>query len=197
MRWLPRRLAVLVCLVAAADATPALPAAAGGRVVDLAGRPTDPLEHRGKAATVLVFTRTDCPIANRYAPELRRLHDTYAPKGAAFWLVYVDPAETVETIEQHRRSFGLGFEALRDLDHSLVGLTGATVTPEVAVFTGASEEPRLVYRGRIDDRAVELGRIRPTPTRRDLAEVLEALVSGGAVLPHTTKAVGCFISALP
>jgi hypothetical protein len=41
---------------------------------------------------VLVFVRTDCPISNRYAPELRRLQDRFAPRGMAFWLVYPDPA---------------------------------------------------------------------------------------------------------
>src|SRR5262249_25533340 len=122
-----------------------------GRVLDLAGRPADPLAHPGRAATVLVFTRTDCPVSNRYAPELRRLHDRFAARGVAFWLVYADPVEGPEVIEAHRRSFGLGFDALRDPDHVLVRLTGATVTPEVAVFAGASRPPPMVYRGRIDD----------------------------------------------
>jgi hypothetical protein len=179
-----------------------------GRVLDLAGRPADPLSRAG-AATVLVFTRTDCPISNRYAPELRRLHDRFAPRGAAFWLVYADPSETVEAIEAHRRAFGLGFDALRDPDHALVRLTGATVTPEVAVFAAragaaaadgnASGEaaPRMVYRGRIDDRAVDFGRTRVEPTRHDLAEVLETILSGGTVAPRTTTAVGCFIAARP
>ena len=172
------------------------PAPSGGRVLDLAGRPADPLAHPG-AATVLVFTRTDCPISNRYAPELRRLHDRFTPRGAAFWLVYADPSETVEAIERHRRSFGLGFDALRDPDHALVRLTGATVTPEVAVFAPSAGGPRMVYRGRIDDRAVDFGRVRAEPTSRDLAEVLEALLSGASVSPRTTRAVGCFIAALP
>jgi AhpC/TSA family protein len=180
-----------------------------GRVLDLAGRPADPLARAG-AATVLVFTRTDCPISNRYAPELRRLHDRFAPRGAVFWLVYADPSETVDAIEAHRRSFGLGFDALRDPDHALVRLTGATVTPEVAVFAaraggadgaggeaGGGAGPRMVYRGRIDDRAVDFGRTRVEPTRHDLAEVLETILSGGTVAPRTTTAVGCYIAARP
>jgi len=171
-------------------------AAAGpGRVLDLDGRPADPLA--GNGVTVLVFTRTDCPISNRYAPELRRLQDRFRPRGAAFRLVYVDPSETVEAIRAHRRAFGLGFEAVRDPDHALVRLAGATVTPEVAVFTGGAGGRRMVYRGRIDDRAVDVGRTRPAPTRHDLAEVLEALAAGGSPAPRTTAAVGCIIPARP
>jgi AhpC/TSA family protein len=174
------------------------PAAAGtpavSLVVDLSGRAVDPLPARGAGPTVLVFTRTDCPLSNRYAPTLRRLHDRFASRGASFWLVYPDGTEPVDAIRRHGRDFGFGFPALRDPDHALVALTGATVTPEAAVFVPDAEGPRMVYRGRIDDRAVEVGRTRPRATTRDLEQVLEALAAGGTVTPRTTAAVGCFIA---
>jgi hypothetical protein len=169
-------------------------APAGRHVVDLDGRGVDPLPARGAAPTVLVFTRTDCPLSNRYAPTLRRLHDRFARRGTAFWLVYADGTEPVEAIRRHGRDFGFGFRVLRDPDHALVGLTGATVTPEAAVFVAGEAGPQMVYRGRIDDRAVEVGRTRPRATTRDLEQVLEALEAGDKVAPHTTPAVGCFIS---
>jgi hypothetical protein len=162
-------------------------------VLDLAGGPIDPLPRPGAGPAVLVFVRTDCPIANRYAPELRRLHDRFARRGISFWLVYPDPSETPDAIRRHQRDFGLGFRAVRDPQHELVRATQATVTPEVAVFISTGPEPRLVYRGRIDDRYVDFGRARPAPTRRDLREVLTALAAGSAVAPRTTAAVGCFI----
>ncbi len=177
-----------------------LPAVAGAaspvdsRVVDLRGQAVDPLATSGAGAVVLVFTRTDCPLSNRYAPTLRRLHDRFARRGAAFWLVYPDGTEPVDAIRRHGRDFGFGFRALRDPDHALVALTGATVTPEAAVFVAGAAGPRMVYRGRIDDRAVDLGRTRPRPTTRDLEQVLEALAAGKTVAPRTTPAVGCFLS---
>jgi hypothetical protein len=163
-------------------------------VLDLAGGPVDPLPRAGTGPAVLVFARTDCPIANRYAPELKRLHDRFARRGISFWLVYPDPSETPEVIRRHQRAFALGFRALRDPQHELVKASGATVTPEVAVYASDGSGPRLVYRGRIDDRHVDLGRARPAPTRRDLREVLEALAGGAPVTPRTTAAVGCFIA---
>jgi hypothetical protein len=86
-----------------------LPAAvlALAAVLDLAGARVDPLPEPGAGPAVLVFVRTDCPIANRYAPELRRLHDRFARRGVSFWLVYADPSETPEAIRRHQRDFGL------------------------------------------------------------------------------------------
>ena len=107
-----------------------------------------------------------------------------------------DPAEQSDAIRRHLRAFGYGEEALRDPGHELVRLTGATVTPEVAVFVADASGLRLVYRGRIDDRAVDFGRTRPAPRVRDLEQVLEALVSGQAVPARTTTATGCFIPEL-
>jgi hypothetical protein len=162
-------------------------------VLDLAGNRVDPLPRPGAGPAVLVFVRTDCPIANRYAPELRRLQDRFARRGVAFWLVYPDPAETPEAIRRHQRDFGLGFRALRDPQHELVNAAQATVTPEAAVFVAGADRPQLVYRGRIDDRYVEFGRSRPAPKTRDLRDVLQALAAGSSVTPRTTPAVGCFI----
>ena len=165
-------------------------------VLDLAGVEVEPLPQPGAGPAVLVFVRTDCPIANRYAPELKRLHERYARRGISFWLVYPDPTETPEAIRRHRRDFGLGVRAVRDPRHDLVRLTHATVTPEAAVFVAGAAGPRMVYRGRIDDRYVDFGRARPAPTTRDLREVLQALAAGSTLTPRTTPVVGCFIPPL-
>jgi hypothetical protein len=71
-----------------------------------------------------------------------------------------------------------------------------TITPEAAVYISGAGTPRLVYRGRIDDRFVDFGLARPQPSKHDLQEVLDALVAGRAVTPHTTPAVGCVIADL-
>ena len=161
------------------------------RVLDLTGREVDPLDQPGARAIVLVFTRTDCPIANRYAPEIQRLHRALAPKGVAFRLVYLDAGEGVEAIRTHLREYGYDIPALRDPRHVLISLTGARATPEAAVFT---PERRMVYRGRIDDRYVAFNRVRSAPTRHDLRDVLTGLLAGTPVRPRTTDAVGCFIA---
>ena len=55
-------------------------------VHDLAGQPVDPLANQHARAIVFVFLSADCPISNRYAPELRRLQEKFAPLGVRFWL---------------------------------------------------------------------------------------------------------------
>ena len=97
------------------------------------------------------------PSPTAMRPELRRLRDRFAARGVVFRLVYADPAEPADAIRRHLRAFGYGEDALRDPGHELVRLTGATVTPEVAVFAPDASGPRIVYRGRIDDRAVDFG----------------------------------------
>lgn len=140
---------------------------------------------------VLVFTTTDCPISNRYAPEIQRLAAKFADR-ARFVLVYPVPADSPELIREHRQKFGYSLESIRDTAQKLVMQTGVTVTPEVAVMAGE----RMVYRGRIDDRYVDLGRERPSPTQRDLEDALSALIAGTPIATRETRAVGCFLSDL-
>jgi hypothetical protein len=82
----------------------------------------------------LVFTRTDCPISNRHAPELTRLHQKFSIQGIQFWMIYVDPREPVENIRAHHRAYGYAMPAL--LDHKSmqelvdqVGTAGGLMRP--------------------------------------------------------------------
>ncbi|HXI42045.1 MAG TPA: redoxin domain-containing protein [Bryobacteraceae bacterium] len=140
--------------------------------------------------TVLIFVRTDCPISNRYAPELIRLHKEFSSR-AIFYLVYADPASSVAMIRQHMAEYGYTFGALRDPGHDLVKLAKARVTPEAAVF---SAHGQLLYHGRIDNRYVDFGKAMPVPTRRDLEEALRSTVAGRAVEVASTTAIGCFLA---
>ena len=188
--------AALAGLLAVAGAAPASGASspAALELLDLDGRHVRPFAGAQARAYVFVLTRTDCPISNRYAPELRRLHAKFAPSGLVFRFVYPEAAERVEDIRRHLLEFAYPKGALRDPGHHLVRLVGATVTPEAAVFVPAPSGPRLVYRGRIDDRYVDLGRARATPTSRDLERTLEAIVAGESFSLRTTPAVGCFLT---
>ena len=168
-------------------------ASAEVELLDLSGQPVDPFSESDAKATVFLFARTDCPISNRYAPTVRTLHERFSPQGVEFWLVYLDRDQPIDSIREHLREFGYPFNALRDLRHELVRMTGATVTPEAAVFVPGG---RMVYRGRIDDRYVAFGKTRPAPTRHDLADALTAVLEGRAVETPTMTAIGCFIPDL-
>jgi hypothetical protein len=157
------------------------------------GQRVDPLAApAGIKAIVFLFTSTDCPISNRYAPEVRRLATTYGPKGVAFRLVYPSPAETAKGIHEHMAAFAYAgaMQALRDPKLDLVKFAGATITPEAVVVV----DRQVVYRGRIDDRYVDLGLERPAATTHDLGDALAAVVAGQKVPHPITQAVGCYIA---
>ena len=160
-------------------------------VFDLAGHALDPFDATDAKAIVFIFISTDCPISNRYAPEIRRVEEVFARSGVRFWLVYADPDTSPDAIRKHLQDYQLPPEALRDPQHGLVRLSQAHVTPEAAVFLPGRQ---LVYHGRIDNRYADLGKERPEATQHDLEDVLEAVVQGKPVPHPTARAVGCYIS---
>ena len=192
--WRARALTVCVVLaVVMIGVTISRPASAGAlRVPDLDGRLVDPFAPAaGVRATVFLFITTDCPIANRYAPEIQRLAEVFTAQGVRFWLVYANPHEPVASIRTHLRQFEYAIPALRDPGHALVRFTKVTVSPEAAVVDQGGV---VLYHGRIDDRWVNIGRDRPSPTRRDLAEALRATLDGTPVAQAAAPAVGCILS---
>ncbi|MGD9901985.1 MAG: redoxin family protein [Vicinamibacterales bacterium] len=157
-------------------------------VTDLDGRPVDPLD--GGAATVLVFTAVDCPISDRYAPEVRRLAAGFADKGVRTWIVYANAGERPADARAHAAAFGYGLPVAMDAAAALADRAGAEVTPEAAVFDATG---RLVYRGRVDDRYLDFGVDRPAPTTHELADAVTAVLAGRAVSRAVVPAVGCAI----
>lgn len=159
---------------------------------DLDDRPVDPfLAGENSTAILFLFASVDCPISNRYAPVVQRLHEAFAAKGVAFWLVYPNPADSPAAIREHLKAFAYPVHALRDPKHDLVKLAKVVVTPEAALYDRGRA---LVYHGRIDDRYVNIGLERPAPTRHDLADALTSTLAGRQVADPVTPAVGCYIA---
>jgi hypothetical protein len=165
-----------------------------GALEDLAGAKVSPFATPNAKALVFLFLNVDCPISNRYAPEVRRLRDKFAAQPVAWRLVYPGADATAESIRKHVREFDLPGDALRDPQLRFAKAARVQVTPEAAVFL---PDGRLVYHGRIDDQFVDLGVKRPAPTRRDLQEVLDEILAGKPVSHPETRAVGCLIQGLP
>jgi hypothetical protein len=161
-------------------------------VRDLEGVTRTPLAVAPGDTHVLIFVALDCPISNRYAPEVGRLAADYAPKRVRVFLIYADRSATPARAREHLDAFHPGLQAtpIVDTDFRVTKAVGATVTPETAVYTTAGR----VYRGRIDDLYVSLGETRHAPTRRDLRLSLDAVLAGRKVPVAETRAVGCYIA---
>jgi hypothetical protein len=202
MSRLPHLLPALVLLAGCGEppapsppSTPAPPTRASSFCLrDINGTEHRPFDSPDVKAVVLVFVLPDCPIANGYAPEINRLAAAYAPRGARFFLVQVDPDLTADDAGRHAREFGYTFPVVHDSRHDLVHRSGATMVPEAAVF---APDGRLCYRGRIDDQYAALGKRRAQAASHDLRDALDAVLAGRPVASAFTEAVGCSIPPLP
>lgn len=149
-----------------------------------------PFPVTGKKAVVVFFMMTDCPLSRGYVPELNRIAADYAQRGVAVYGAHADPFTDEAALRRHTREFGYTFPVLHDPKLEIAKFAGAGTTPEVAVFSG---EGKLLYLGRIDNRAEDITRRRPAPTVHDLRNALDAVLAGRAPSPAKTKAVGCSI----
>ena len=148
-------------------------------------------EWRTKKAVVLFFTMTDCPLANGYVPEMNRMQAAYGPRGVAFYAVQVDNTVTDAAVRKYAQEFGYAFPMLNDPKLVLPRLTGAKVTPEVAVLSSSGE---VLYLGRIDNKVEDLTRPRYAATDPELRNALDAVLAGKAPKEAKTRAVGCSIN---
>jgi hypothetical protein len=173
-------------------AQPAVPPARLPELADLKGVDrTAPAP--GAKATVLIFITTDCPIANRMGPEIKRITDEFSPKGATFYFVYVDPTIGREETLRHFDSRNFSGFAVLDARHDWVRALRAAKTPEAMVL---DPQGALLYRGRIDNTYEDHNRRRVRATRRDLRDAIAAVLGGRRTPLEETLVVGCDIPKL-
>jgi redoxin len=163
------------------------------KLLDLDDKPVDLKGSSPGQVHVIVFIRSDCPISNRMAPEIRDVNALFKSQGVDFFLIYVDPREQPAAIQQHLTEYELTCPALRDPYHAIVAETGASVTPEAVVF---DRDWKVTYQGRINDQFEDLGKSRETPTKHDLRDAVAATLAGKPVAEPRTKAIGCYIDDL-
>jgi len=163
---------------------------------DPRGKPVTRLGSPETQAVVLLFLATDCPISNRYVPEIQRLEKEFAGKPVVFWVVYPNATETDSGVLHHQASYALQGASLLRPGAGIMALAHPTVTPESVVLVpdkAAGGGLRAVYVGRIDDRYVDIGRERPQAVRHDLEAAISAVLSHRAVAPPGGPPVGCGI----
>ena len=147
----------------------------------------------GARVVVLVFGATDCPISNRYVPEVDRMSREFLGKSVEVRWIFPNPGDTPEVVLTHLNEFKTLTPGLVDSKQELVKQAGASVTPEAAVFAVENGKMRLVYRGRIDDRYIAFGQERPRATRHELEEAIRAELAGRPAPAPGGEPVGCSI----
>ncbi len=164
--------------------------------VDLEGHPVAQLAPPGARAVVLFFTASDCPISNRYIPEIQRLAREYSSRGVHFWFVYPNPGDSAQIIRAHQQQYAIAANAVLDNRQALVRMAHVTITPEAAVFIPEGAKLREVYRGRIDDRYIAFGQERPQATEHDLEDAVRAVLANQSIPQPSGPPIGCSIVPL-
>jgi hypothetical protein len=169
------------------------PAAAPLVVTDIDGHTWTPLAPATGETNLVLFVSADCPVSARYAPEIDRIAAAYASRGVRTFLVYADLTATIASVRENIKAFHptAKMPAIIDVGFQLTSSVDATITPEAAIFTAGHAS--AVYRGRIDDLYVSIGKARREATQHDVRDALDAVLAGRPVRTPRTDAVGCYI----
>ena len=175
---------VLVLLsLAGCSGTPRLTDHSGVQHTPLAGEPGE--------LVVVVFSSTDCPIANAMAPDIERASVETTEAGGRFYLVH---ARTCPTNEPPTPA-GLAVDAgdRRSFAHAGEDV-GATVTPEAFVLRiDENGGHTVLYQGSVNNLYGSVGNRRVNVTEHHLRDAIRSAAAGEAVDPSRRTPFGCFI----
>ncbi|MFT7463720.1 MAG: peroxiredoxin [Pseudohongiellaceae bacterium] len=158
---------------------------------------TQPLMGAAGAVITVVFSSTDCPIANALAPELERIHRDFEQAGSRMLLVHARSDLDASAAAAHAGQYGFSMPVLIDSELALARALGVVVTPE-AVVLRFTERDRwtVVYQGRVNDLYVALGKRRAAATSHDLRRAIDAALANRPIDFEPVPAVGCVIEGL-
>ena len=154
----------------------------------------------GADATLCIFVTHECPIANRYAPEIGRIAEEHLDLVGPTVVVYADANALAKDCATHFEQYYLATDSIEDeahvasvtmvhdAEHEWVKRFDARVVPTAVIARGKT----VLYHGRIDDRNPRLGARRVQADQQDLRDALAAL-RAGTLTPTRTRVVGCSI----
>jgi thiol-disulfide isomerase/thioredoxin len=140
--------------------------------------------------TLLVFLSPECPLSKNYAVVIQQLATDFQNQ---IQVVGIIPGATFskKEIRQFASKYKLSFPLVIDEKMATVKAVEATVTPEVVLMTNKAS---LIYRGAIDDWAVDLGKKRTKASREYLRDAIKQTQEGIPVTQKINQPVGCLIN---
>lgn len=146
--------------------------------------------------TVYIFLHDECVISQFYTPLLTELYKKYGEKQIGFAGYFPNASSQPDHIDAFAKKYKLDFPLFEDYSKDVTRKFGITVTPEVAVWDHDTE--RLIYRGRIDDSYVRVGKRKLHPQHHDLRNILDRWLHKDP-FPEmiVTHAIGCWINLGP
>lgn len=141
-------------------------------------------------AAVFIFLAPDCPLSQNYTLALNKLQEQFKNDSVFFCGIIPGNYVAIRDVEAFVSNYKIDFKVLMDRDLILTGYLRATKTPEVVAANASGE---VIYRGAIDDWAIDLGSHRAIVSQHYLADALNALHTNSLIKIRETKPVGCFI----
>lgn len=140
--------------------------------------------------TLLVFLSPECPLSKNYAVVIQQLANDYSDQ---IQVIGIIPGSTFSNkeIRAFASKYKLSFPLVKDEKMTVVKAVEATITPEVVLMT---DKASLIYRGAIDDWAVELGKKRTKASREYLRDAIRQTQSNIPVTQKINQPVGCLIN---
>lgn len=143
-------------------------------------------------ATAFLFLSEYCPICIYYTPTLLQLHQSFEAQGIHFIGVFPNKHSTDSAILHYQNKYAIPFPLVTGDEAVAITIRlQATVTPEVVLMDNAQQ---VLYRGRIDDAYVRVGRKRHSVSRHDLAEGIEDFLNGKKIRNSKTIPIGCYLT---
>ncbi len=137
---------------------------------------------------VLVFMCNHCPYVLAVLDRLNDLSAAFKDRGVQF--IGINPNDAVNYPDdsfENMKNLPIKFPYLRDESQVVAKEYQAVCTPDIFVY---DPDRKLVYHGRIDDSWDDASAV----TKRDLAEALETILSGGSVPEEEQEgSMGCSI----
>ncbi|HEX3358159.1 MAG TPA: redoxin domain-containing protein [Tepidisphaeraceae bacterium] len=157
------------------------------RLVDLDGNPLT-LPSTDARATAVIFIGTQCPISNRYIPQLNDLYKTDQPKNIDLIGVIVDPTITRKDVLAYRDQYKIAFPIIFDASGNLAKQFKPTHTPEAFLIDAGGA---IRYQGRIDDSFAALGKVNQVVKSHDLVDAISAVLENQPITQPQTEVIGC------
>ena len=143
--------------------------------------------------TVHVFLLDECVISLYYTPLLSEYYHQFKDKKVGFIGHFPNPSTSADEIKAFAQTYKIAFPLVEDYDKSATKRFGVKVTPEVAVWDHKTQS--LIYRGRIDDSYVRVGKRKYHPQHPDLKNTIEDWLNGKSQSKTVeTQAIGCLIN---
>jgi thiol-disulfide isomerase/thioredoxin len=147
----------------------------------------------GSKTVVFVFLGPECPISQRYVPELNRIAALYKTNAVEFYGVVSGRSMTPAKAAAFAKEYAISFPVLVDNELALARWLRPTHVPEAYVLKPDGD---LMYHGRIDNGYEAVGRPRTVITHRELRDAIPAVLAGKSPPRIFAPPVGCYFEEL-